>query len=550
MKMSSIILLVVLLGQSAEAAAPDLKYLIPAGAQRGQTQEVKIGGSLGTATVLAWCSNKGVAISVPEKGKQLSVKVVADAQPGLCWIRLYNAEGASALRPFVIGTLSEVAEKEPNNQVSQAQQLPSTQVVINGAVDGVDDVDAVAVPLEKGQTVVASIDANQRLGSPMDAILQVVSSRGFVLDQNDDAHGVDPQISFTATDKGTYIVRVFAFPAKPNSTIRLAGGSSYIYRLTLTTGPFVDHTVPMSLARSDAGSVRLYGWNIPEKLRELPISVTGEAATVVVHHAELGNTLEIRVDGHASVGEHEPNSPKQPEKLSLPQTITGRIDPPGDTDAFAFKAKKGQKLSFHVDSRSLGYPLDAVLLLTDADGKQLSRNDDQSRGQYDAKLDFTVPADGEYRVVISDLFGHGGLRYAYRLTAMTPRPDFVLSTAADKFVLTAGQPLKIPVTVTRQSGFGGEIAITAEGLPEAVSITAVRSVMKSKTEKTVELVLTAAEEVKIEQPFHVVGRSSIDSKPLVRAASSPLAELTQKTTDFWLTLRKSDKKKPATEKKP
>ncbi|MCH7990306.1 MAG: PPC domain-containing protein, partial [Planctomycetes bacterium] len=512
--------------------------------------EITIGGSLGTAPVHGWCSHQGVAISLPEKGTKLSIKIAADAQPGLCWIRLYNAEGASALRPFVIGTLPDVAEKEPNNDIGQAQQLPSTQVVVNGVLSATGDVDAFAVPLEQGQTVVASIDANHRLGSPMDAVLQVVSARGFVLDQNDDAHGFDPQISFTAKVKGTYIVRVFAFPAKPNSTIRLAGASSYIYRLTLTTGPFVDHTVPMSLARSDARSVRLHGWNIPEKLRELPISVPAEASKFVVHHAELANTLELRIDSHASVGEHEPNPPKQPEKISLPQTLTGRIDPPGDTDAFAFNAKKGERLSFHVDSRSLGHPLDAVLVLTDAGGKQLSRNDDQSRGQYDATLDFTVPQDGVYRVVVSDLFGHGGLRYAYRLTMAAQRADFVLSTAADKFVLTVGQPLKIPVTVTRRRGFGGEIEITAEGLPEAVSITSIKSILKSKTEKTVELVLTAAEEVKIEQPFRIVGRSKIDSQSLVRAASSPLAELTQKTTDFWLTLRKSEKAKPATEKKP
>ena len=40
--------------------------------------------------------------------------------------------------------------------------------------------------------IVAVMDANRTLGSPMDGLLQVVSPRGFVLAQNDDSNGLDP----------------------------------------------------------------------------------------------------------------------------------------------------------------------------------------------------------------------------------------------------------------------------------------------------------------------------------------------------------------------
>ena len=90
--------------------------------------------------------------------------------------------------------------------------------------------------MKKGQTLVASLEANRTLRSPMDAMLQIVSADGFVLDENNDFHGLDPQIAFTAKKDGTYIARVYAFPSSPDSSIRFFGSDACIYRLTLTTG--------------------------------------------------------------------------------------------------------------------------------------------------------------------------------------------------------------------------------------------------------------------------------------------------------------------------
>ena len=111
--------------------------------------------------------------------------------------------------------------------------MDSSAVVINGRLNKSGDVDTFAVEMKKNQTLVASMEANRRLGSPMDGVLQIVSGRGFVLEQNDDHCGFDPQIAFVAESDGTYFVRAFAFPAKPNSSIRFSGAANYIYRLTV-----------------------------------------------------------------------------------------------------------------------------------------------------------------------------------------------------------------------------------------------------------------------------------------------------------------------------
>src|SRR4029079_2714160 len=120
-----------------------------------------------------------------------------DAVPGLHWLRAHNAEGASGLRPLFIGTLPEVMEKEPNDEPKTAQLLNQSSVV-NGKLSRSGDVDCFAVALKKGQTLVASLEANRTLRAPMDAILQLVSADGFVLDENNDFHGLDPQLAFTA----------------------------------------------------------------------------------------------------------------------------------------------------------------------------------------------------------------------------------------------------------------------------------------------------------------------------------------------------------------
>ena len=97
--------------------------------------------------------------------------------PGVYWLRAYNAEGASGLRPYIVGTLPEVMEKEPNDEPRKAQKIEGSTVVVNGKLEKNGDVDCFAVELKKGQTLVASLEAHDTLRSPMDGMLQVLVGR-------------------------------------------------------------------------------------------------------------------------------------------------------------------------------------------------------------------------------------------------------------------------------------------------------------------------------------------------------------------------------------
>ena len=211
------------LALSAEAAPPTLEYIFPAGAARGQTVTLTAAGQWPAWPLDIWTDRRDVTVRCGEKQGELQVAVAADAACGVCWLRLFHADGASGLRPLVIGTLPEVVEQEPNDSPDkpQAVSLPAT---VNGRLEKSGDVDAYAVDLQKGQTLVASLLAHRVLGSPLDGVLQICDRQGFVLQQIDDECGLDPQTAFVAPRTTGMGCACSRFPTRPTAPLHLPAG--------------------------------------------------------------------------------------------------------------------------------------------------------------------------------------------------------------------------------------------------------------------------------------------------------------------------------------
>lgn len=525
------------------AEAPDVKAFVPSGVQRGQTITVKVLGKAGSAPVQAWCNREQVTITVNEKGDELTVTAAPETPAGLCWIRLHNAEGSSALRPFFVGLLPEVNEEEPNNSVPQAKTVDAAGVTVNGVLHKGGEVDVFAVALEAGQTLVASVESARTLASPADCVLQVLSPQGFVLEQNDDDHGIDPQIVFPVPVAGTYYVRLFAFPKDPNSTIGFAGGDDYVYRLTLTTGPFIDRLVPA--AASDGSTSLLRGWNLPDDAPAPALAIKDERVSGDLPFPGSWQLERMPLASGSLVV--EPDNVSDP--LALPAAVTGHIAAAAETDAYGFQATKGQSLRIAVVARGLDSPLDPVLKVLDADGKVLKEEDDAGRDSFDPATTFEVPADGAYQVQVTDRFGHGGERYFYVLTIGEVRPDVALSVEKDAWALKPGAPLELPVTVARTGTLPGQLEISIDGLPEGVTVSVGATTAEpadgerrgrrrrgraSEGEKTA-LKLEAAEGTVFSGPMRIVGEVAGES-PLVRTATASTASPGLRTRDLWLTV--------------
>lgn len=516
----------------ARAAAPEAKYLFPPGAARGATVEVAAGGYSGEWPAHVWTNRAGVSLAAAaEKGK-LSATIAADAVPGLCLVRIYNADGAATPLPFIIGTLPEVNEQEPNDSPAKAQKIEGTVRTINGRLEKRGDVDCFAVSLRPGQTLVAAVAAHQSLASPMDAVLQIANAQGIVLMQSDDERGLDPLLAFTAPAEGVYLVRTFAFPATPDASIGFAGGETFTYRLTLTTGGFLDAALPLAVSSPGPAKVVAYGWNIGDAEAKRAIDLTLDHRAVELFSPNWAGSLTLPVAKQPSSTETEPNDVDRAQPFQGPAEISGRIAEPGDRDAFRIQLTKGQAWQFAIESRQLGYPLDAVLEVLDAAGKSLARADDNGT-EADPRLSFTAPADGEYRLVVSDLFGHGGRRFFYRLSLAPAEPDFSLTLPRHSFVVKSGTPAEVAVAVERTQGFAGDIELKAVGLPEGVTAAAVKSVANGDTAKSVKLVLTAARGA-YSGPIQVIGATT---QPPARSHAATLKLPSGALfSDLWITV--------------
>ena len=499
----------------AKADPPAVSSLYPAGVQHGQSVDVTVNGNPGTAPVQALTESEGLTLSLSEDGKTLTATATEVVTPGLHWIRFHNAEGAGDLRPFVVGALPELNETEPNNSHDDltATDLP---VVVNGILNQAGDVDTFAVALDPGQTLIASVESHRSLSTPMDGIVQILSPGGFVVEQNDDDHGFDPQLVFTAEESGLHFVRVFGFPAAPNSTVRFAGGGDYIYRLTLTTGPFIDHLAP---GGADAlETISVVGWNLP-------------SANMTIEEA-------LQIPGLHEIRPFTPGTPIAVSESSgpaagLPLRVVGHLSAPGEFDSYQFSAVEGQPLKIAVQSRALERPLDALVRIIDDTGKQLQETDDASRNVFDPALTWKAPADGTYTIEVHDRFGHGSQRHVYDLSIVPEQPVVELHVTADHFKVKPGESLEVEVTINRQGGYAAELQIAVEALPEGVTCAAVTSPGEGDASKSVKLNLEAAAETAFSGPLRIVATGG-EAETVI--ATAPLKLAGARTESLWLTV--------------
>ena len=179
------------------------------------------------------------------------------------------------------------------------------------------------------------------------------------------------------------------------------------------------------------------------------------------------------MDTLPEVMQKEPNNGiKKAQKIKIPLIVNGRIDRPDDVDVFRFEGHAGEEIVAEVFARRLDSPLDSVLKLTDAKGKQLAMNDDfedQAAGlithQADSRIQYKLPANGTYYLHLADSEHKGGAEYAYRLHVTHPKADFELRVTPASISARAGRSAPIAVYAVRKDGFTGDIALSLKNAP-------------------------------------------------------------------------------------
>ncbi|HTU17367.1 MAG TPA: PPC domain-containing protein [Gemmataceae bacterium] len=494
----------------ADLPSPRFDRLTPLGASAGSSVEVEIlGADIEDVKTLLF-DHPGFK-SEYLKDRRFRVTIGADVPVGTYDVRLLGRFGVSNPRLFAVSRgLTDVAEKEPNNEAATAQA-----VAVNSAVNAMSDgnnEDMFRFPAKKGQRVVIECQAG-KLDSRMDATLTLSTADGKLLASNSDYYGRDPLIDFVAPHDGDYVVAVH--------DLSYRGG--HPYRLIVSDRPRVENVFPRAVQAGQAATLTVYGRNLGSsakpsawRIQDLPLDDYQESITAPADILALGSyrffehptrhsvlptaatctltgfQLQPRPNGVAADAipllvadtpvslENEPNDdPDKPQKIQLPAVVSGRFDHPRDADWYEFEAPENGPYAFDVYCERIAGRADPYLVVTDDKGKRVGQELDDfghRMNAFDGHLrdpSGTINLTGKrrYRVLVQDRYRRGGARFQYVLTIRKPRPDFYAAVIHPQNPGPSGTTIRrggatyLDVIIHYKDGFRGPITLTAEGLP-------------------------------------------------------------------------------------
>jgi hypothetical protein len=391
----------------------------------------------------------------------------------------------------------------PTNAPAAKEIRVTPPTVINGQImPGI--VDRYRFSARRGQQFVIAASARDLIPYIADAVpgwfqaaLTLYDAKGREVAYNDDFRfRPDPVLCCTIPADGEYVLEV------KDAIYR--GREDFVYRITLGEVPFVTSIYPLGGTTGAVTQIEVSGWNLPATLCGAPTfslspsdgeraGVRGAGSKVSLDTTNLPEgihpvritdgtnllaTVPFAVDALPDQSETElNNTPRQAQPVTFPLIINGRIESPGDADVFRFKGRAGETLVAEVMARRLDSPLDGVLQLTDAAGKQIAFNDDnEDKGSglnthhADPRLTATLPADGDYLLRLADTQGKGGPEFAYRLRLSAPRPDFALRLVPSAINLRGGSSAAVTVYALRRDGFTNEIILALKDAPPGFTL--------------------------------------------------------------------------------
>ncbi|MDB5391319.1 MAG: peptidase domain protein [Planctomycetaceae bacterium] len=570
-----------------------LDSIFPSGGRRGTSVKIELKG-LGNGLTLP----KDIVIDGPPgitakdlksvNGNTLeaTLEITPDAPLGRRWLRVLNERsGLTNFVYFVVGSLPERLEIEPNNETAKSEsvQLP---VVLNGRINPAADLDTFRFSGKRGQKIVAAIAAHAldihgqgRNYGIADFSLELFDAAGRTLASAEDTLGFDPVIYHTLPDDGDYLVRV--------QLLNYQGFLEAVYRLTLGEVPYPTSVFPPGYRRGTPTEIQFYGHNIPPGTTRTvgnstvaPMNAGGVAAGPVVLGASIWDGLEgstwdpsytlrhlaldtpensgldlpLVVGDHPESIEIEPNDgSRNAGLLPIPSTVNARFDKANDADWFAVRLEAQQKIQCEiVAQRFLRSPVDTLMQVYDAKDQLLIESDDEGFDPgyesyhdfktTDSKLSFSAPAAGDYFIKVTEQSGVNGPRAVYRLTVQPERPEFRLSHFPDAVPIWGpGSTACVLVRIDRFSGFNEDVELTVEGLPSGWSSSSATS-LATKPERPfntyqfkVFLTITAPSDATVATsvPFRIVGRVKRADGTTLEHASIPLTLFYSSDTGFF-----------------
>jgi len=559
---------------------PRLLTLFACGGKAGSTLEVTFGGTDLEEPEKLVFSHPGIKADIilppppmvdpknppkeaPPKPQPTKAKVTiaADVPPGFYDARLVGKWGVSNPRIFVVGDLDAVEEKEPNNDLPQAQKV-AVGATIDGNINPATDVDYFQFAGKKGQRVLAVALASS-IDSRATPALELYTLAGKLLANNRNYGDNDALIDVVLPEDGEYYVRLYGFT-------HTVGNAEHFYRLSLTTGPWIDAVFPCVVEPGKTTSLTVYGRNLPggqpagltdngaalEKIT-VPFSPPGDEASKLrmttagritpglaglpgvgftVKNGNLTSndfpltfaTAPVVLDAE---GQRKEDAPQE---IPVPCEVAGHLLKKGERDWYAVNLKKGDAVNVELLSDRLGAPTFMAFAIRKAgaknvlfesqDNPEVVANRFYARTEDPAPYRFTAPEDGKYLVLVQNRLGDlaAGPRRFYRLRLTPDRPDYQLvlqaaaNTRPEAGTLVPGGRQLLSVMALRKDGFTGDIDLSVEGLPAGVSCP--KTTLPAGMKATYLVLQAPAGASNALADVKVKGAAQINGKPVVREA--------------------------------
>ncbi|HEX4610395.1 MAG TPA: hypothetical protein VH092_19550, partial [Urbifossiella sp.] len=460
------------------------------------------------------------AIAPPAGPHKFKVTVDGGVPPGTYDVRAVGKWGVSNPRAFVVGEYPEVAEKEPNNDVPEAQKVEIGTTIL-GQIANNTDVDYSVFAGKAGQKVVISIQSSS-IDSKAQPAFEVYDKANRLLAAARTMLDVPAVVDLTLPADGDYLVRTFEY-AHPAGT----GSPDYTYRLTISTAPWVDYVFPPAVEFGKPAQVTVYGRNLPggqpsgftvngRPLEKLAVTITPPADPLTAQRlavrdhvapvTALQDGFEYRLKGPGGSSNPVPvyftreklvlkknaggTKADTAEAIPTPCEVAGMLAKKTDRDWYGFEAKKGEPVMLELTAERNGLPGDFYFSVhntqakndmmgpeQDDDTEVLHPTEFYNRTSDPPPYRFVPPQDGKYLVAVGLRAGAEapGPQAAYRLRVGPPKPDFrVVARTYTKSYQTgsAGRQAgseAVEIYVHRMDGFTGDVAVTAENLPAGVT---------------------------------------------------------------------------------
>ncbi len=453
----------------------------------------------------------------------LRVKIEPDAPVGQRELRLLSGNGLSNPVAFVVGTLPEITETEPNERPAQVTATPvKLPAVLNGRIMP-GDVDCFSFEARKGMDLTVAVAARELMPYLADAVPGWFQANVVLLDAT--GHEVayngcftyhqDPLLCVTLPADGRYVVQI------RDSICR--GREDFVYRITAGEIPCLTEQFPTGGQLGTKVPVRVSGWNLPDYETTVEVGDTPGSRLIAPKppilgfvQFEAGRFPEVM----ATPGVTSANKPQQ---LSFPSTVNAIVSKPGERDCYTMQLAAGSAVVAEIRARRLGSPLDSLLRVTGPDHQVIATNDDHDdpasgllTHQADSLVTFTVATAGVYQFEVEDAQGKGSRAHTYRLTIAPPQPGFEVRIVPSCLNGKPGSMVTFTAHVLRRDGFTGEIGLRLRDAPAGYELLGAKvPADKDSVQLSLKLPYNAPAGV---FPLAIDGRARIADQDVVREA--------------------------------